>query len=162
MNLYLVQHAESKPKQEDPERGLTDKGLNDIRKVAAYLTEHTDIQVRSILHSGKTRARQTAEALAERLNPPDGITETDGLAPLDDPSIWANRVYPASRGLTETDEDTFLVGHLPHLSKLASLLLSGDQDKTIISFQMAGITCLTKDEAGDWSVRWIVVPEMLA
>lgn len=27
MNLYLVQHAEAKPKEKDPERPLSEKGL---------------------------------------------------------------------------------------------------------------------------------------
>ena len=154
MNLYLVQHAESKSKEEDPERALSDKGLNDITRVAAYVTEHGDMNVRSILHSGKTRARQTAEALAEYLNPPGGVEETDGLAPLDDPSIWADR-------LAESVEDTMLVGHLPHLSKLASLLLCGDDSNAIVAFQMAGIVCLTRDDPGNWAIRWMLTPQVV-
>ena len=38
MNLYLVQHAEAKPKQEDPGRPLTDKGYADIEKTAKLLS----------------------------------------------------------------------------------------------------------------------------
>ena len=36
MLLYLVQHAEAKREEEDPARGLTDKGWKDIRRVAGY------------------------------------------------------------------------------------------------------------------------------
>jgi len=67
MNLYLVQHAEAKRKEEDPERPLSEKGRVDIRKVAVYIAGHINIKVSAIIHSGKTRARQTAEALAEYL-----------------------------------------------------------------------------------------------
>jgi len=36
MFLYLVQHAEAKKEEEDPARGLSEKGLQDIKKMAAY------------------------------------------------------------------------------------------------------------------------------
>lgn len=151
MNLYLVQHAEAKHEEEDPQRPLSDKGWADIRKVATFVAAHAGIQVRRILHSGKTRARQTAEVLAEYVNPAEGIQETDGLEPMANPSTWAQR-------LGNVKEDTMLVGHLPHLSKLASLLLCQDETKRIIDFQMGGVVCLRRDESGSWSVRWMVIP----
>ena len=155
MNLYLVQHAEAKREEEDPERPLSEKGWTDIRKVAAYITEHIDINVSAIMHSGKTRARQTAEALAEYLNPPEGIKEAEGLDPLAEPSAWVGR-------LAETKEDTILVGHLPHLLKLSAHLLSQDETKKILEFQMGGIVCLRKDELGTWSVQWMIIPRILS
>ena len=32
MRLYLVQHGEAKPEEEDPERPLTDRGASDVRR----------------------------------------------------------------------------------------------------------------------------------
>jgi len=154
MNLYLVQHAEAKREEEDPRRPLSDRGWTDIRKVATFVAPRGGIQVRRILHSGKTRARQTAEVLAQYLRPAEGIQETDALEPLANPSTWAQR-------LAEATEDTMLVGHLPHLSKLASLLLCQDETKRIVDFQMGGIVCLSRDEAGSWFVRWMVIPQIL-
>ena len=153
MNLFLVQHAEAKSKEADPERLLSDQGRADIQKVAAFLGG-SGLQVHRILHSGKLRARQTAETLAEHLAPSGSASETDGLAPLDDPSIWEQR-------LTEIDEDLVLVGHLPHLGKLAALLLTGDSERSVVAFQLGGVVSLGRDEAGHWSVRWMVVPEIL-
>ncbi len=155
MNLYLVQHAEAKPEEEDPQRRLSEKGWSDIRKVGAFIAEHANIRVSSIMHSGKTRARQTAEALAEYLNPPGGIKEVEGLKPLDTPSIWVDR-------LAETKEDFMLVSHLPFLSKLSAHLLCQDENKAMVDFQMGGIVCLGRDESGIWSVRWMVIPQMLS
>jgi len=63
MRLYLVQHGKAKSKDEDPDRPLTDQGRNDIKKVAVFLAENAGLKVTSIYHSGKTRARQTAEVL---------------------------------------------------------------------------------------------------
>lgn len=152
MRLYLVQHTEPKSKEEDPERPLSEKGLQEIRKVALHLS-WLNIGVDRILHSGKLRAKQTAEALSEELTPPEGLSGTDGLAPLNDPVIWAGR-------LKEMTGDIMLVGHLPHLEKLASLLLCGDRDKKIVTFRMGGVVCLKREDNGDWSLQWILTPEM--
>ena len=153
MFLYLVQHAEAKKEEEDSARPLSEKGLQDITRVAAYSAQ-LNIKIDKIFHSTKLRAKQTAGILFENLKPMKGISEVDGLSPLDDPSIWAAR-------LKDLQEDVMLVGHLPHLARIASLLLSGNADKNIVSFRMGGIVCLRKDDAGVWSLQWMLVPEVI-
>jgi len=153
MKVYLVQHAEALPKEENPERPLSEKGQADIRKVASFVSEHWKISVNSIVHSGKTRAQQTAEILAKYLNPSEGITGSDGLDPLADPVHWKNR-------LNSSEEDIMVVGHLPHLSKLAALLLCQDDTKNIVTFQMGGILCLEKSGTNSWSILWMIVPQL--
>ncbi len=153
MFLYLVQHAESKKEELDPSRPLSEKGLQDINKIALYLSKLA-LNVHKIFHSNKLRAKQTAEVLSEMLKPVKGISETDGLAPLDNPNIWAER-------LKDIPEDMMLVGHLPHLSRLASLLLCNDPDKNIISFKMAGAVCLKRDEINTWSLQWMLIPDIV-
>ena len=154
MNLYLVQHGEAVSKEEDPSRPLLEKGREDIRKVADFVAEHMKIQVASILHSGKARAQQTAQILAEHLNPLEGIMMTEGLEPLAEPSIWIER-------LAKTDEDSMLVGHLPHLCKLSAYLLCQDEEKKVIHFQRGGIVCLGREESGAWSIKWMIIPDFL-
>lgn len=154
MRLYLVQHAESKREEEDPARPLSERGWEDIRRVAGFLKER-GIRVSKILHSGKLRAKQTAEALAEAVRPEEGVKRADALAPLDDPNLWADR-------LREEVKDLMLVGHLPHLAKLAGLLLVGDLGRKPVEFRQGGIVCLAKDETGNWSALWILTPELLA
>lgn len=153
MFLYLVQHAEAKKEEIDPARSLSEKGIQDIQKVAAYLSQ-LNFSLHKIFHSNKLRARQTAEILAKNLKPSKGISEVDGLSPLDDPYIWGNRVK-------DIPEDVMLVGHLPHLGKLTSLLLSNDANKNVVSFKMAGVVCLKRDEEGEWSLQWMVTPEVV-
>lgn len=153
MLLYLVQHAEAKREEEDALRGLTDRGLEDITGVAAHMGK-MNLTVGKIFHSGKTRALQTARVLADHLKPNKGVTEIDGLAPMDDPDIWKGRI-------SQLNEDIALVGHLPHLGRLSSLLLSGDKEKNIIDFKMGGIVCLEKFDNGRWSVEWMLIPEMV-
>jgi phosphohistidine phosphatase len=153
MFLYLVQHAEAKREEEDPARDLTEKGCVDIENVARQL-KRLNVNIRQILHSGKTRAQSTANVLARHLKPPAGVSEALGLAPLDDPEIWAGRI-------AKMDEDIMLVGHLPHLGRLATILMSGDKEKSIINFQMGGVIRLRRIEAGQWAVDWMLVPEIL-
>ena len=153
MFIYLVQHAEATKEDVDPSRSLSEKGLQDIKKVASYVSQ-LNIKVYKIFHSGKLRAKQTAEVLSENLKPTKGITEVGGLAPLDDADIWEERL----KGMTD---DIVLVGHLPHLDKLASLLLCGNADKNIVSFKMAGIVCLKRNDIGEWSLQWMLTPEVV-
>lgn len=154
MKLYLVQHAKSKSREEDPDRNLSEVGIVNIKKTASYASANTYMKPEKILHSGKARAYQTAEFLNQSLHSPEGVSKSDGLNPNDDPAIWAGR-------LAESSDDLMLVGHLPHLEKLAAHLLCGDAGKRIVKFHNAGIVCLEKDDAGNWSVDWIITPELI-
>ena len=151
MYLYLTQHAEAKPAETDPARGLTTKGVADVRKVAAHL-QKLNLDLKKIYHSGKTRAHETASILAEQLKPAKGVVEAEGLGPQDEPQIWYER-------LKALDEDTALVGHLPHLRRLASLLLCGDPERTVVHLRMGGVVCLRRLE-DDWSLEWAVSPDL--
>ena len=155
MKLYLVQHAEAKRKEEDPSRSLSDEGRCQIKKVAGYARDNLEIHVKQIIHSGKLRAEQTAQVLAYHLSDSREILTSDNLAPLDDPSIWADR-------LSDQSENLMLVGHLPHLSKLASLLLTQDQDKEVVKFYNSGIVCLERRENGYWQIQWLLSPKIIS
>ena len=153
MLLYLVQHAEASPAEEDPTKDLSPKGRLDIEDVAHHL-KRLNLQVQQIFHSGKTRAQTTARILGLHIHPPGGITATDGLAPLDDPGIWKSR-------LAAMDEDLLLVGHLPHLGKLAGLLIAGDQEKSVVNFKMGGAVRLRRMAPDQWAVDWMITPEVI-
>jgi len=151
MFLYLVQHAKAKSEEEDPTRPLSDEGFRDIQKTALFVRKiNPDIEI--ILHSGKLRAKQTAEILAEALKIKN-CTVTENISPLDEPEIIAERIINANKSL-------MIVGHLPHLGKLAAFLLCGDKNKKIISFKMGGVVCLQRDE-GFWSLKWMITPDIL-
>jgi phosphohistidine phosphatase len=53
-----------------------------------------------------------------------------------------------------------LVGHLPFLSRLTSLLLVGDRTKEIIRFRNAGIICLIREE-DQWLLGWVMTPDLV-
>lgn len=151
MKLYLVQHCEPKIVEEDPAKPLSNRGLHTARKMAKYV-EQMNVNVKKIVHSGKLRAKQTAEVFAERLNPVETRSD-ESLEPMAEPKIWVQR-------LTVEADNIMLVGHLPHLSKLVSMLLTGNGEHSLISFRMGGITCLERGEEGVWNIQWFVVPEL--
>jgi phosphohistidine phosphatase len=152
VEVYLVQHGEAKPESEDPERPLTYTGRTQVEAAAQHLAA-CGVTVSRILHSGKLRAKQTAAILAQYLDPAVDVVEQEGLGPKDDPGI-------AEQMLTQSREPVMIVGHLPHLSRLAALLMLGDADRTVVSFQMGGVVCLGKGDDG-WTVRWALVPDLV-
>jgi len=109
--------------------------------------------VGSIQHSPKARAAQTARIMAEHLAPVGGTKQTDGLLPMDDPGIWTDRV-------SGINLDTMLVGHLPHLSGMASTLLCWNPETEIVQFNTATAACL-EGAAGNWYLKWLVGADIL-
>jgi len=152
MNLYLVQHGESKSKEEDPARPLSERGAKAVRRIAAW-SEGAGLTVEQIRHSGKERAAQTAELFAERLKPAGGVTAVSGISPMDD-------VLPVAKAMDLEEQSIMLVGHLPFLSRLASQLLAGAPDRSLVQFRNAGIVCLCR-EMGRWHIHWVIVPDLL-
>src|SRR5262245_36457542 len=127
MLLYLMQHGEARPEAEDPARPLTERGRAEAERVARAVAGRY-LGIVQVAHSGKLRARQTAEIVASILVPTPAVEETAGLGPNDDPRIAAQAVErePAPR---------LIVGHLPHLSRLASLLIVGDEPRAVVAFR---------------------------
>jgi len=117
MRAYLVQHGEAHPEEVSPERELTPRGRSDVERVAALLAKG-GVRVAKVYHSGKTRARQTAELFAARLAP--GVTSEAlaGINPNDPFESLADRL----RGWSE---DVLVAGHQPFMGKLVALLVAG-------------------------------------
>ncbi len=147
--LYIVQHGKAYPKEVDPDRKLTEEGIKETQVIARLLASK-NVKISKIFHSGKTRARMTAEIIGEVLNVKD-IYEAEGLSPLDDPNIWARRI-------SEFDEDIILVGHLPHLSKLVTILLNIDRE--VVKIRYSSVLCLL-DEDGRWVIEWYLTPDLI-
>jgi phosphohistidine phosphatase len=152
MALFLVQHGTSVPKEVDPECPLTDEGRDTVERIARDAAGHK-IEVDLIQHSGKTRARQTADIMAYFLKPPGGVHEASGLGPLDDVAL-------AAKGLSGA-ENVMLVGHLPFMERLVSYLITGATDRMVVKFQNGGIVRLDRaPETGVWFIKWTLMPEI--
>jgi phosphohistidine phosphatase len=99
-----------------------------------------------IWHSGKLRARQTAEVCWRACNPLAVMSAERGLQPTDPPAWMRDRLLGDPR-------DIMLVGHMPHLARLLRLLVGGDPDTPGVSFPLHGMVAL--DSGPDaWKERW--------
>lgn len=153
MRIYLAQHGLAEPKEIDPERPLSEQGHEDVRRLAAFL-EGAGIRVEQALHSGKARAEQTAALLAQVLLVGGRAQGRPGLAPNDP-------VEPLASEIESWSADTLLVGHLPFLGRLASLLLAWDADRPTLAFQPGSMACLEREQDGHWALVWMLRPELL-
>lgn len=153
MKIYLIQHGESVPEAIDPERPLTEKGRADISKVANYLKGRVNIDI--IWHSTKLRARQTAALIADIFSSKSGLFEKKGLAPNDPVDKIKDDI------IKENPENLMIVGHLPFLAKLASLLLTDSDSQNIVGFHQGGVVCLEHTDKNGWVVAWDIVPELI-
>ena len=153
MPLYLVQHGKSQSKAVDPEQPLSPEGQADVRRIAAVAKTY-GVAVSRILHSGKTRARESAEIIAEFLTPEGGVSAAPGLNPLDDPAGYIEQADPA--------DSVMLVGHLPFMEKLAAGLVTGNTGRPIFRFQNGGIVCLDiyPGTRCDWVIKWALMPQV--
>jgi phosphohistidine phosphatase len=158
MKVYLVRHGAAKSDLEDPERRLTDAGRRDVERVAAWLAP-LKLPVGAVWHSGKARARETAAIVARAVVCASAPAEHAGLQPNDAP----DGVQPEiERGAG----DLVIVGHLPFLARLASLLLAGWTEGVVVNFEPGGVVCLERADTGTprgvrWGVSWAVAPALL-
>jgi phosphohistidine phosphatase len=149
MKLYLVRHGEALVQGEDSARPLTHRGRREA-EACALIAARLAVKPFEIWHSGKARARETAEILAAKLGAP--VRQAAGLFPNDAVEPWGER---AGQGMN----DLMLVGHLPFMERLASYLLTGDTGFDLLAFRTAAMACLAR-ESGPWRLLWMTGPEM--
>ena len=155
MDLYLMQHGQATTETEDPERPLTDAGRAAVQRVAKR-ARAADVRISACLHSGKLRAEQTAQLLVREIGVEPSAEARPGLAPNDP-------VVPVAQRLrAETEHQSLaLVGHMPFLGRLASLLVVGDEQAQVVGFQMGGLVKLEpKVDRDGFSVAWALPPDL--
>lgn len=153
MRLYLVQHAEAVAKEVDPDRPLSSDGRHDAERLAAFL-KGTGVRASRVVHSGKTRAQQTAEILAMALGRNVSVEAIAGLNPDDPPKKLAKRV-------DELGDGAVIVSHLPFLARLVSRLVVDDEKHLLVRYQPGAVVCLEQDEEDNWAIAWMLRPELL-
>lgn len=152
MSIYLVQHAQSLPKEIDPEKGISEEGRADTERIASVAKGY-NIRISKIQHSGKKRARQTAEIFETIMKPVGGIEASLGLNPLDDVTDFAKSLDPCVNNM--------IIGHLPFLERLTSWLIINKTDHSLFKFQNGGVICLDKAPENElWHIRWTLMPNI--
>jgi phosphohistidine phosphatase len=146
--VYLVRHGDALSANENPARPLSPAGRAGVERTARFALERK-VQVTIIYHSGILRALESAEIFGRLLTPPSGLEEHAGLLPEDDPAIVKAELDLAAQPI-------LLVGHLPYLNRLASLLVSGDPNRKVIDFSPAMMACCARVDAR-WQIQWTSV-----
>jgi phosphohistidine phosphatase len=126
MNLYLLRHGLAADIGEagitrDSERPLTPEGIARMKRSAAAMVA-LELQFSVLLSSPLVRARQTAEIVAKAFKAHERLTLEPGLACGGEMTGVIRRL--AAR--KPVPDSALLVGHEPDLSRLISLLVSGD------------------------------------
>jgi phosphohistidine phosphatase len=155
MDLYLMQHGEATTETENPERPLTEAGRAAVRRVSARASA-AGVQVGVCVHSGKLRAAQSAELFMGQLGGQSEVVAREGLAPKD-------AVAPTAQWLRTTAEHEAIavIGHLPFLDRLASLLVADDEESQVVRFQMGGLVKLEPKDVGEgFAIAWVLPPEL--
>lgn len=153
MKVYLIRHGDAVDSGVDPKRPLSEDGRDDIRKIASFI-KPLGIYVEHIWHSGKARAAQTAEILSGAVSVEKDCSSREGLGPNADVSAIAGE-------LDAYDMDLMIVGHLPFLDGLVSLMVAGRKTAEVVAFSAGTMACLRRRNHGTWQISWMITPELL-
>ncbi len=151
MYLYVLQHGEAVTEEIQPERPLSEQGIRDIRILALHM-QNMGVQLGNIFHSGKLRAQQSAELIAETISPEIQPVQTAGLNPNDDP-------MEIVEDIEQMDENILLVSHMPFVSRLCSTLLTGSAEAGFAS--MPGTLFCLKKADDRWQLAYMLRPDFL-
>jgi phosphohistidine phosphatase len=145
LRLYLVHHGNAVGPDVDPRRPLSPEGRAEVERLAAQAAGRGAMPA-VVWHSGKLRAKQTAEAFWRACNALADLSATRDLQPDDPPQWMRDRLRAEAR-------DILIAGHFPYLPRLLALLTSGGEAG--VSFPEHGIVALeTVDEGAAWREVW--------
>jgi len=142
--IYLVHHADAVGPDVDSQRPLSEAGRHQAERLALEAAGR-GVKPAVIWHSGKLRARQTAEPFWRICNPLAEFSAIRGLQP-NDPAEWIRDL------LTGETRHVMIVGHMPSLPAIHELLLGG-RAAPAGSFPLHGLVALEHD-GGRWHERW--------
>jgi phosphohistidine phosphatase len=154
MRLWIVQHGDALAKNVDPDRPLSDKGRSDVERLASHLAG-CGVRVERVVHSGKTRAQQTADILATALQARERVEAVKNLDPMDPPGPFAVECADAAA-------DFLVAGHMPFVGKLASFLVAAGEDAAVVDFVPGTAACLERADDGTWNMVCLLRPEFLS
>jgi phosphohistidine phosphatase len=154
MQIYLIRHAHAVDATEDSKRPLSKKGHKQIKRLAKFLRGNQALATGEFWHSPLARSRETAELLTAQIGAPAKLLEVVGLEGTDDPAKIAGCLKARKTPVA-------IVGHEPHLTALASLLVVGATEPPRFVLKKSAAIALERSEGG-WAVRWQISPELLA
>jgi len=150
MTITLIRHAEAVHPSVDPARPLSPAGRSQAERTARQLKE-CGASASRFIHSGKTRAMETAEIVRQAINGEGELVQMDQLSPND----ATDAIYFF---LNDCEDDVMIFSHLPFLPKLTSRLMTGDEDSSHLAFVPAAAVMLEREEGGKWKIIDCIKP----
>ena len=154
MYVYIVRHCQANDPKFDPEKHLSEIGREEAEALTEFL-KPLNIHVGYIFHSGKMRAKETAEILSSAIESSGGVSRHSGLNPED----YAAKT---AKELLALNEDLMVVSHLPFVEELAAYILKGDSTKCGFDFNTGTMMCLKKSGNSRWKLEWTISPALLS
>jgi len=161
MKLYLVRHGESTHFSSDPERGLTQRGEEQVRSIAGFLSKEGQFSPDEIWHSGLPRSTFTAQILRDHAAKSATLVERGDILP-------ESAVESSYQALCDNQKSVAIVGHLPHLQHLFARIV-GSTDPDMWEIVNSGVACINGHDyyigVGNkrrrWSLFWMLTPRLL-
>jgi phosphohistidine phosphatase len=161
MEIYVVRHGIAIDREDpkcppDPERYLTEEGVEKTKRVAAAvaaLGANPDL----LLSSPYVRAMETAEIFASALDySKQKIRRTDLLLPGADPSLFFRELAKDKQTST-----LFVFGHAPQLDDIIAAALGSKHH--ITSLKKAGVALLELKRVSppNGQLVWLAPPKLL-
>ena len=142
--VVLVHHGDALGPDVDPMRPLSSPGRAATALLSAAAAAR-GVRPDVIWHSGKVRARQTAELYWQACNPLAALSAVRGLQPADPPRWMGDQLAGETRSI-------MVVGHMPHLGRLLHLLRQ-DPEESPPDFPLHGYVALESD-GETWGELW--------
>jgi phosphohistidine phosphatase len=163
MNIFILRHGIAAERgapgfEDDSLRPLTPKGKRQLKKSVAAMRK-MKLRFDLILSSPFTRAKQTAEIVAENLNLKKRLKFSDELKSGGN----TEKLIGEIAGLKPPPRNILLVGHEPDLSRLISRLVSGDKNMAM-DFKKGGLCKLEAENlrAGKCAAfAWLLMPRQM-
>ena len=146
MRLLIVHHGDAVGPEVDPSRPLSPWGRDAVTKLAADAAAK-GAKPAVIWHSGKLRAKETAQEFWRACNPFAEFSATKDLQPGDPPEWMRDRLRGESR-------DILIAGHYPHLPRLLLLLLVPSGEDPAPFPQNGVVALISEDEGNTWREEW--------
>lgn len=151
--LFLIRHAQAVEVAVSPTRPLSLKGRRQAALLARFLKRNGALDIAEMWHSPLVRSVETAGILGCDLGLKAPCLEVAGIEPFDAPGPTAQRIEVFGRNLA-------VVGHEPHLSALAGLLLGGAKTQVLIEMKKGACLALGRTPEG-WRICWLITPRLL-
>jgi phosphohistidine phosphatase len=143
--VCLVHHGHAIGPEVDSMRPLSERGRVAVVQLAEQARDR-GVKPDVIWHSGKLRARQTAEAFWHACNPLATFAAVRGLLPDDPPSWIRDQLAAESRSI-------MVVSHMPYLPALLHMMCGEAADPPAFDFPLHGCVALERD-GERWKEAW--------